>query len=480
MPIRVRLTLWYAALLTAIVAALAGFLVVQLRADLEAVLDRELRGRSAQIVAEFEEEVSDEVPGPGVAKDFRNLCAAAAPGQDAAAQLFGAGAPSVTCGHPGHPAPVVPADARGGSRRLLTVPATRGDDRWRALAAPTTGPGGATGAIVVAESLQPVDAAVDRVLILVLLAGPAALAATALGGWWLARRALRPVERMTSRAREIGIERLHERVPVPRVEDEIGRLGVTLNAMLDRLQRGLDEKHRLVADASHGLRTPLAVMRAELDVSLREDALPEAARDVLESACEEIDKMTRTVDNLLTLAQVDEGRLAVLTTRVELRQAVESAAEPLRPLADERHVRLALSGPPCAVQADVHRLQQALTNFIDNAIRFAREGGEVEVMTWCEEAEVGVTVIDDGPGIPIEVRDRVFDRFYRVAGGPHETGGSGLGLAICREIADAHGGRVWIDSAPGGGSAFSIALPADGPGPVGSDRSRRLQAERSA
>src|SRR4051812_22624849 len=148
MPVRARLTLWYAALLTAIVAGLAGFLVVQLRADLEAVLDRELRARSTQIVAEFEEEVSDEAPGPGVAKDFQNLCAAAAPGRDAAAQLFGAGGPPVTCGHPGHPAPLVPADVRAaagaGDHRLLTVPATRGDDHWRAPAAPPPGPRGAT------------------------------------------------------------------------------------------------------------------------------------------------------------------------------------------------------------------------------------------------------------------------------------------------------------------------------------------------
>jgi signal transduction histidine kinase len=220
-------------------------------------------------------------------------------------------------------------------------------------------------------------------------------------------------------------------------------------------------------------------MRAELDLSLREDTLPRAARDVLESACEEIDTMTRTVDNLLTLAQVDEGRLAVLTTRVELRQAVESAAGPLRPLAATKQVRLVLSGPRCTVQADAHRLHQALTNFIDNAIRFAPQGGEVEAITWCEDREVGVTVIDGGPGVPAEARDRVFDRFYRVAGGSRETGGGGLGLAICREVAHAHGGRVWIDSAPGGGSAFSMALPADGLDPLGADPSRDPQAERS-
>jgi signal transduction histidine kinase len=250
----------------------------------------------------------------------------------------------------------------------------------------------------------------------------------------------------------------------------------------DRTARWPEEKHRLVADASHGLRTPLAVMRAELDLSLRDGALPEAARQVLASACEEVDKMSRTVDNLLTLAQVDEGRLAVLTTRVELLRAVESAAGPLQPLAATKGVRLVVSGPPSTVQADAHRLQQALTNFIDNAIRFAPPGGEVEAFTWCADGEAGVTVIDRGPGIPAEDRDRVFDRFYRVpgAGAGREPGGSGLGLAICREVAHAHRGRVWIDSAPGGGTAVSMALPAEGPDPSGADRPRRPQAERTA
>ena len=155
----------------------------------------------------------------------------------------------------------------------------------------------------------------DQVLLLLLLAGPAALAATALGGWWLARKALLPVDRMTSQAEEIGIDRLHERIALPRARDEIGRLAETLNAMLDRLERGVEEKRRLVADASHELRTPLAAMRAELDVSLMADDLPPAGREVLESTREEVDRMSRIVDNLLTLARVDEGRLELLTTQ---------------------------------------------------------------------------------------------------------------------------------------------------------------------
>jgi heavy metal sensor kinase len=316
--------------------------------------------------------------------------------------------------------------------------------------------------LVVAESLRHVEESVHQVLLLLLLAGPAALAATALGGWWLARKALLPVGRMTSQAEEIGIDRLHDRIALPRARDEIRRLAVTLNAMLDRLERGVEEKRRMVADASHELRTPLAAMRAELDVSLMGDDLPPAGREVLESTREEVDRMSRIVDNLLTLARVDEGRLELLTTRVDLDEAADAAARPLRRLATAKKVQLTLNGRRCEAQADPQRLNQALTNFIENAIKFTQAGGEVSVTAWRRNGEVGVTVTDNGPGIPPEARTHIFDRFYRAdLARTREGSGSGLGLAICREIAEAHGGRVWVDSEEGKGSAFSLALPVE-------------------
>ena len=184
--------------------------------------------------------------------------------------------------------------------------------------------------LAVAEPFQPVEDSVQRVLTLLLFTVPVALAGAAAGGWWLARKALRPVERMTSKAEQIGIDRLGERIAVPRGSDELAHLAVTLNAMLDRLQHGVAEKQRLVADASHDLRSPLAVMRAELDVSLRGDLTP-AARGVLVSVHEEVDRMSRTVDNLLTLAQADEGHLQLLTAPLLLRDRVQPRSGRSRP-----------------------------------------------------------------------------------------------------------------------------------------------------
>jgi heavy metal sensor kinase len=455
MPIRVRLTAWYSLLLAAIIVGLGIFVVLQLRSDLRATVDREVRDGSGQITQGYSAEGREE---------FRDVARTVLPRRSGAAQVLDAsGQVLLTNGQLVAEKPMVSvrarADALAGKSRLVTVRLGRDRQRYRVVVSPVERKGRRE-VIAVAESLQSVDDSVHRVLVLLLLAGPAALAATALGGWLLARRALSPVERMISEADEIGIDRLHERIAVPRAGDELSHLAATLNAMLDRLQRGVEEQHRLVADASHELRTPLAVMRSELDVSLRADDLSPDARTVLESNREEVGRMSRTVDNLLTLARVDEGRLELLKSRVNLRDGIEAAARALEPLAAAKRLRLAVNGGSYEAQADPQRLHQALTNFIENAIKFSQPGGAVNVTAWERGAEVGVTVADEGPGIPPDAREHIFDRFFRAdAARGRDAGGSGLGLAICREVANAHGGRVWVESEEGKGSAFSLALP---------------------
>jgi heavy metal sensor kinase len=459
LPIRARLTVWYAGVLALVVVALGAFLVVRLRSDLQTAVDRDVRQGVAKIAHAYASQGTDE---------FLEIAETALPSGGSAAQVVDADGRVLLAYGDGVSARQIVsararADALAGRPAMRTVRLGPAGQRFRAMVVPVRRLGRPQ-VVVVAETLANVERSVDRVLVLLLIAGPAALAATALGGWWLARKALVPVERMISQAEEIGIDRLDERIAVPRAQDEIGHLAVTLNAMLDRLERGVDDKHRLIADASHELRTPLAVMRAELDVTLRGDDLTHEARAVLESVREEIGRMSRTVDNLLTLAEVDEGRLGLLPQRVGIRDAIEAAARPLQPLADAKHLQLDVGGAACQTQADPQRLHQAISNFIENAIKYAHPDGHVRVTAWCSEEEVGVTVADDGPGIPAAARAHVFDRFYRVDGARgRDEGGSGLGLAICREIAGAHGGRVWVESEEGGGSAFTLALPRDPP-----------------
>jgi signal transduction histidine kinase len=233
-----------------------------------------------------------------------------------------------------------------------------------------------------------------------------------------------------------------------------------MRAELRALRGQIDEQRRRTADTVHALRGPLAVMRTELDVGLRDPDLAPAAREVLVSAREEVDRVSRMADDLLTLAAIDEGSMRLRLTRVALLEALEAAAEPFRRIASAKRLTLHIGGEACDAYADAERLHQALGNLIDNAIKFSVPGGEIRLTAWRDAGHVGVTVTDSGPGVGADAQAHVFDRFYRDTGtGESDARGGGLGLAICREIVAAHGGALWLESEPGRGSAFSLALP---------------------
>jgi two-component system, OmpR family, sensor kinase len=468
LPICVRVTVWYAALFGVTVTLLGGFLVVQLRADLTEGVDDRLRVASVELARSLVDEGDDEPadrdePGEDLA-DFRETARTMLPPAEAGAQLLDAqGRRLVSHGLSDEEPPAVPADVRAdavaGAPQTLTLP--RGDQgehyRVRVTSIEVRGD---SRLLVLEESLDSVEGAVQRVLVLLLVAGPVALLVTSVGAFWIARKAVEPVERITTDANEISIDRLDDRVAVPNANDEIRRLAETLNSMLARIEQGVVEKHRLVADASHELRTPLAVMRSEIDVALAAGDLDVPAREVLVSAREEVDKIALTVDNLLTSAQIDEGNLELLTTPTDLRSTVEEAVRSLLPLATTKRLRLVASGDSLEVQGDPLRLQLLLTNLVDNAIKFSPPDGTVRVHTWSEGAEVGVTVADEGPGIKDSEKPQLFSRYYRVDEPlTARTGGSGLGLAICRQVALAHGGDIRVQDQPEGGSAFSLVLP---------------------
>lgn len=298
-PIRLRLTAWYVVVLAAVFLALGAFVVTRLRSDLTSEIDRGLGSAAGQITAGYKAE------GP---KEFRDVSRTVLPGprnRGSGAQILDAsGRVLLADGDPVTRAPLVPRSAfalvLAGRRVAESMRRGSPTEHLRVVAIPAQR-GGQRQVLVVAESLDDVDESVDRVKVLLALGSLAALGFVALGGWWIARKALQPVERMTTRADRIGIDDLSQRIAVPRVHDEVGHLARTLNAMLDRLEEGVQAQQRLTADASHELRAPLAAMRSELEVSLRRDALSEQARAVLASARDEVVRMGRIVDNLLAL-----------------------------------------------------------------------------------------------------------------------------------------------------------------------------------
>jgi len=316
--------------------------------------------------------------------------------------------------------------------------------------------------------LAPLDAA-DRELALLrsvfLTAGPFALALCGAFGYWLARRALAPVDHLRREADAVTAERLDRRVAVADPDDEIGRLAGTVNALLERLERAFAETRRFTADASHELRTPLTVLRTAVEVALSRPRAADEDRDLLGSLLEELGRMSRLTDQLLDLSRRDAGVDHFAATPVDLPALLAGVVDALRPLAEAKGVRLEMTAdavPPVAGEAG--RLRQVFINLLDNAIKFTPAGGLVVVRLTGEAGRVIVAVADTGPGIPAEHLPRVFDRFYRVdKSRSRAEGGTGLGLSIARSLVQAHGGTIAADNAPGGGAVFEVALPVSRP-----------------
>ena len=315
--------------------------------------------------------------------------------------------------------------------------------------------------LVLAQTLVQVDSSVDRLTRLLMAVAPIALLAAATGGWFVARRALRPVDAMTQRAAELQASGPYEPLPVPPADDELSRLAGTLNNMLDRLKRAMDTERRFAADASHELRTPLGIMEAELDVALRSRRTPEAAKEVLQSVKEEATALSRIVANLLILSRAESaGAVAIDRHPADLLDVAHRVANTFGSLADERGIALRVDGSPATTSVDSDLLGQAVSNLVDNAIGHTKSGGTV-VLTVTDGTVARLSVSDDGIGIPAEELPKIFDRFYRVdAARSRRRGGSGLGLEIARRIVDAHGGELSVVSEPGRGSTFTVSLPA--------------------
>ncbi len=289
---------------------------------------------------------------------------------------------------------------------------------------------------------------------------PIGLLLSAGGGWLLAHRALKPVDRMAETARRISAEHLAARLEDTGANDELNRLAHTLNAMLERLDASFHQIRQFSADASHELQTPLTILKGEIEVALRTLRDPEEYQRVLKSALEEIDRLTRLVEGLLLLARADAGVLRMDHQPVDLAQTVEDVYRQAKILANSRNIHLLLGEmEPLSIQGDYERLRRVLLNLVDNGIKYTLAGGRVTLSLQRQGQWASFEVADSGIGLSPEDRERIFERFYRSAEARSQgEGGSGLGLCIARSIVEAHGGKIQVESTPGQGSTFTVLL----------------------
>ncbi|MBI5826115.1 MAG: HAMP domain-containing protein, partial [Deltaproteobacteria bacterium] len=281
-------------------------------------------------------------------------------------------------------------------------------------------------------------------------------------GYFLARKALKPVADIIDITRRIRAENLNERITISVPQDEIGRLAGTINEMIVRLGKSFNQIRQFTADASHELKTPLTILKGEMEVALRGRGDVEHMRAALRSGLEEIDRMNYIVRNLLELARMDvEREAAAPRGPVALDRVLEERVEQLRRIALDSGVEMSIiKVMDATVAGDPVRLGQLVFNILDNALKYTPRGGEIEASLETEGGNAVLRVRDTGAGIAAEDLPYIFDRFYRAdkarTGG---VGGAGLGLSICKEIVAAHGGAIGVESEPGKGSVFTVKLP---------------------
>jgi len=348
---------------------------------------------------------------------------------------------------------------------LFTTIQTEDGEGLRLLAVPINisilgpPPGIQPAALIIARSTKQIDQALAGLLRTLIIAVPLALALAAAGGIFLARRALKPVDKIAQTAQEIEESDLSRRINV-NTKDELGRLAATLNEMIGRLEKAFQRQKQFTSDASHELRTPLAVIEAESTLALQKERPSSDYRQSLEIISQESRQMSSLIDQLLTLARADAGKEQWNFTEVDLGKLIGNLSTDVEVLCQEKGLSFQLGqSQDLVVKGDEARLRELFMNLLDNAIKYTPALGTVSVSFRREGQMAVVAIMDTGIGIPAEDIPFIFERFYRVdKSRSRAEGGSGLGLAICRHIAEVHGGKIEVESQVGMGSTFSVWL----------------------
>ncbi|MFL5921096.1 MAG: sensor histidine kinase [Gaiellaceae bacterium] len=449
-PIRIRVTGAFAVVMAVVLAASGWFLYARLSSHLSTQLEQELQVRAQDLGALVRH------PGASLASDGAGGLVEHG---ESYAQLVD-GERVVDATSPLSGTPVLRAQqlraARGGPvyADLASVPGL--NEPSRVLATPVQRSGRQM-VLVVGSTKQNEAETLASFRNELLIAGPIALLLASFAGYLLAGVALRPVEAMRRRAAEISAETPGERLPVPATNDELERLGTTLNEMLGRLEDALRRERDFVADAGHELRTPLALLRTELELALRHAGSAEELREAVRRSATEVDRLAQLAEDLLLIARSERGELPLKLETVDADELLASVVRRFRWRADEaQRVLRPDAADGLSVRADRIRLEQALGNLVDNALRHG--SGGVTLSAAAVNGSVELHVRDEGPGFPPAYLDRAFERFALPDPG-RDRAGAGLGLSIVRMIAEAHGGSAQAANAASGGADVWLAVP---------------------
>jgi signal transduction histidine kinase len=469
-PLRLRLTLAFAVGMTAVMFVLGFVLHERFERDLTNGIDMELRSRAQVILAAIARQ------DPSVILVGGNLID---PDEAFAQVLSPAG--RILDTSPGVArAPMLSAgELRSATHDPISVTTRVSgvDDPVRLLAVPTRAAGESL-FVVVGSTLGDRNEALARLTLLLAVFGSTALVVLSLGGWLLAGAALQPVERMRQEASAISESELDRRLRLPPADDELSRLGSTLNAMLARLEEAFRREGRFLDQASHELRTPLAVLKMELDLAAAQATDAEEMRAALVSASVEADRLVRLAEDLLVLARIRGGRLPVRRVAVDLPDLIGNVCTAYEARARSAGSTMAWSCDADVVSVDPSRVRQAIEDLLDNALRHGSP--PIDISAHAADGLLSIAVRDRGPGFPPEVLAGPFEPFGHASQedrdeGMGRSGGAGMGLAIVRAVAEAHGGSVVLRNPASGGAMVTLVLRTL---PVGPDRTANAPTRR--
>jgi signal transduction histidine kinase len=443
--VRARSAVAAAVVMTMCLGIAAGLLLLVLYRSLQAGADSAAAARAEQISTQLRSDTPRQVD-PSLLQTDSQIGAVQIVDADGTVLAASNGAPRT---------PLAVTSLRDGQAHSVgrVQDPREGFDYW-VFARATTVPGGGTVTILVGADREPVESVVTRVGALLGFGSPIIIALVVVGTYRLVGSALGPVEAIRAQVASISSTDLAQRVPVPRTRDEIAHLAMTMNAMLARLERGRAAQHRLIGDASHELRSPLATLTTALELaSGRPDMIDTELID--ESLLPETRRMRVLIEDLLLLARSDEDAMDLRREDVDVDDLLQAEASRVCAIGS---VRVVTNIQACRVVGDRAALARVIRNLVDNAVRHS--AGTITLGCHHESGRAVVAIADDGPGIPVDDRARIFERFVRLD--PTRTrlsGGSGLGLSIVDQIVHAHRGTVVVDDADGGGAVFTLTLP---------------------
>jgi two-component system, OmpR family, sensor kinase len=476
--VRVRLTLWYSAVLALVLLALGGAMYLLLARNAMQGTDSNLSELADAFLTTVEAELESDTSVPGLVEAAREAIAEHRFRDDAFAVLDPDGKIVITS----EDWPV------GGGARREFPREVFASESFQKLAR-STGQGAHTFAyvaggrdgyrgvvrnfavgsreftLVALQSLHRQQEVLEGIVQTFAVVIPFAVVLATAGGYFLAKKSLAPVVAMSTQAGKISASNLHERLKIRNESDELGHLAKSFNELLDRLDASFEKQHRFMADASHELRTPVAILRGEAEVSLsREARSPDEYRESLEIVRAEAGRLSQIVEDLFTLARADAGQHPLVKREFYLDELVTEAVHSARALALEKEIALVCeTSEECLFLGDEGLLRRMVMNLLSNAIKYTPRAGRVSVACRAAGDRYDLTVSDSGPGIVAELQARIFDRFFRVdtarSREDGDKGGAGLGLAISRWIAEAHGGSLELMSSGSKGTVFSAFLP---------------------